>query len=633
MKLRRVALISSTACKLGLLSLCMTQMTHIALAQAPAPRSVQPGIMPGSAAKSAVAPDVALPVTPDVVYQMMLGEGMMQAQQFEDAYVLFSEAAKGSKNPQVYKRAAEAAWRAGLGEQALAATRQWADLSPEDGEAARVVAQVYATLNRPRDAVPYLKRELSRAPESDKAGLILGLQRLLLSANDKQAAFDATRDWLQSEGNRPEAQIAISRAAFAANRSTEAWAALAAASKAKPDMPSAAMLAIENLERAPEQGIAIASAYARSAKTLDGPTVELLRKLAGSGRIPQALLLTDELTKRHPQQAEAWLLLGNLHDQANQPDMAEKAYLKAVQVSQVSQVSQGAMPKPVDIADEAAPQRPSTADAALIALAATAERKKDYSRAENFISQISRAELQHDSRVRLVASALRAKDMRTAWALVNALPEATAPQKAMKLGLTGQVLRSENKFDASFNAYERAVAESPNDADLIYEASFAAEKVKQWDRMETLLKQVMDIKPNFAHAYNSLGYTLADRGVRLQEAEALIQKALALSQDDPFIIDSLGWAYYRMGRKADALRELQRAYGVRPDAEIAAHLGEVLWEMGRKDDAVRTWKDALAAHESGTKKPAATEPGEADVDREGSTDTLKETLRKYQVSF
>ncbi len=576
-------------------------------------------------------PDVALPVAAEVVYQLMLGEGLMREQQFQDAYVLFIESARTSQNPQVYRRAAEAAWRAGLGEQALAATRQWADLSPEDGEAARVVAQVYATLNRPRDAVPYLKRELARSPEADKPSLILGLQRLLLSATDKQAAFEATRDWLASEAARPEAQVAISRAAFAANRNAEAWQALSAASKAQPDSQVAAILAIENLERAPEQALAIATAYSRSAKLLDGPTVELMRKLANSGRTAQALSLADEMSVKHPQQAEAWLLLGNLQDQANQPEAAERAYLKAVQVSQAS------LSKPADSVANADADRPSTADAALVALAATAERKRDYSRAETFISQISRAELQHDSRIRLVGSALRAKDMRTAWALVNALPEKTSAERAMKLGLTGQVLRSENKFDESFSAYEKALAESPQDADLMYEASFAAEKVKQWDRMEVLLRQVMEIKPDFAHAYNSLGYTLADRGVRMPEALELIKKAVTLSKDDPFIIDSLGWALYRMGRKDDALSELQRAYRTRPDPEIAAHLGEVLWEMGRKDEAVSTWKDALATHEAATKKPlvapAASDNIDAQEDREGSTQTLKETLKRYQVRF
>jgi tetratricopeptide (TPR) repeat protein len=602
----------------------------LACAQTAAPKRSLPEPAASGAVKQ-VRPDVALATSPEVVYQMMLGEGLMREQQFQDAYVLFIESARSSQNPQVYRRAAEAAWRAGLGEQALAATRQWADLSPEDGEAARVVAQVYATLNRPRDAVPYLKRELARSPEADKPSLILGLQRLLLTANDKQAAFEATRDWLASETTRPEAQAAISRAAFAANRNAEAWQALGAASKAQPDSQAVAVLAIENLERAPEQALAIATAYSRSAKTLDGPTVELMRKLANSGRTAQALSLADEMSVKHPQQAEAWLLLGNLHDQANQPEPAERAYLKAVQVSQAS------LAKPADAQTDANNERPSTADAALVALAATAERKRDYSRAENFISQISRMELQHDSRIRLVGSALRAKDMRTAWALVNALPEKTAVARAMKLGLTGQVLRSENKFDESFSAYEKALTETPQDPDLLYEASFAAEKVKQWDRMEALLRQVMEIKPDFAHAYNSLGYTLADRGVRMPEALELIKKAVTLSKDDPFIIDSLGWALYRMGRKDDALTELQRAYRTRPDPEIAAHLGEVLWEMGRKDEAVSTWKDALATHEAAAKKPvvapAASDDIDAQEEREGSTQTLKETLKRYQVRF
>ncbi len=112
--------------------------------------------------------------------------------------------------------------------------------------------------------------------------------------------------------------------------------------------------------------------------------------------------------------------------------------------------------------------------------------------------------------------------------------------------------------------------------------------------LEADLRRVIEMKPDYAHAYNALGYTLADRTDRIDEAYALIEKARTLSPEDPFILDSLGWVQYRRGQLDEALKHLRNAYEARPDPEIAAHLGEVLWKLGRKDEATKVWKTALS---------------------------------------
>jgi Flp pilus assembly protein TadD len=124
----------------------------------------------------------------------------------------------------------------------------------------------------------------------------------------------------------------------------------------------------------------------------------------------------------------------------------------------------------------------------------------------------------------------------------------------------------------------------------------AAEKVDRIDVLETNLRKLIKIRPDHAHAYNALGYTLADRNQRIEEAHDLIQTALKLSPDDPFILDSMGWVLFRMGRSEEGLDFLQKAYKLRPDAEIAAHLGEVLWTLGRHDEARRVWDGAMKEH-------------------------------------
>jgi tetratricopeptide (TPR) repeat protein len=121
----------------------------------------------------------------------------------------------------------------------------------------------------------------------------------------------------------------------------------------------------------------------------------------------------------------------------------------------------------------------------------------------------------------------------------------------------------------------------------------AAERIDLIDVLEADLRRVIKMKPDYAHAYNALGYTLADRTTRLEEARELIEKAHKLSPDDPFILDSLGWVHHRLGNTGEALAHLQKAYSARPDPEIAAHLGEVLWKSGQRDEAQKIWRAAL----------------------------------------
>ena len=159
-----------------------------------------------------------------------------------------------------------------------------------------------------------------------------------------------------------------------------------------------------------------------------------------------------------------------------------------------------------------------------------------------------------------------------------------------------QILRDAERPTEALALLEAALRENPEDTGLLYEAAMLAERIGRMDLLEARLRRVLELQPDHAHALNALGYSLADRGLRLDEAEALIARAHALMPQDPFILDSLGWVRFRRGDQVGALVHLERAYGMRKDAEIAAHLGEVLWTLGRRDEARRIFAEALAAH-------------------------------------
>jgi len=138
---------------------------------------------------------------------------------------------------------------------------------------------------------------------------------------------------------------------------------------------------------------------------------------------------------------------------------------------------------------------------------------------------------------------------------------------------------------------ERAAAE-PDNSDWVYELAMLDEREKRYDSMEKLLRRVIAMQPEAKQGYNALGYSLADRNVRLPEALQLLEKASALGPDDPYIMDSLAWVKFRLGQLQPAAELLRNAYAKAPEAEIGAHLGEVLWQLGQQDEARKTWTEA-----------------------------------------
>ena len=185
---------------------------------------------------------------------------------------------------------------------------------------------------------------------------------------------------------------------------------------------------------------------------------------------------------------------------------------------------------------------------------------------------------------------------------------ANAEQARRKALALSRWLRERQQAVQALALLEQAIGQNADDHELLSELSLVLEKLGRHDEMERVLRSLMRQRPQDPYAYNALGYSLADRGIRLDEARQLIVRAVELAPQDPFIQDSLGWLEFRAGRKEEALRILQAAYKARPDAEIAAHLGEVLWSLGRQSEAASIWREGLLL--------------------KADNDTLTETLRR-----
>ena len=329
------------------------------------------------------------------------------------------------------------------------------------------------------------------------------------------------------------------------------------------------LLALELLDTGHAEADALVRSYFERK-----PTPELrvvyARVLIDLKRTADALQQIQMATRDKPSLTEAWFIQAALQFDTNA--------LEPAQVS-LKQFMELAASEPESDKVNAALTR------AYLLSSQIAEKQGDIDAAEAWLNRIQNAPDLLGAQVRRAALLARHGKLTQARALIQSQPAATPGDERMKLVAEAQLLRDAGQFSEALAVQAKAVAQFPDDNDLLYDQAMLADKAGQPATMERMLRQLIAREPGYYHAYNALGYSLADRGVQLQEAKELVQKALTFAPADPFITDSLGWVEFRLGNYAKALQLLESAYKIRPDAEIAAHLGEVLWRMGQQPGA------------------------------------------------
>lgn len=329
---------------------------------------------------------------------------------------------------------------------------------------------------------------------------------------------------------------------------------------------------------------------------------EPARRLAIIGAVPTILSRSAQ-----PAQAVAAARQA-LQPWLNQPATAAPAWAALGAV----QLQAGARDEALQAATRAVQADPAHPAGALLALELLAEQPQ----AEALLQrhrQATRGKPDADPEARLAwAQALaRRGELDAALDLLGETGARDAAEQRRLAVVRARLLRDGGRDQAAYDTLAAALRTSPDDADLSYELALAAERLGRHDEMEQLLRELITRRPDDAHAYNALGYSLADRGVRLEEARQLILEALRRAPEDGYIMDSLGWVEFRLGNVGEARRWLARAMELKPDAEIAAHLGEVLWALGEHDEARRIWRQGLQL--------------------DARNRTLRETLRRFGI--
>ncbi|PIT76269.1 tetratricopeptide repeat protein [Limnohabitans sp. B9-3] len=500
----------------------------------------------------------------EMLYQILLGELNLRQGEPAAGFALLLDAARKTQDVQLYARAVDVALKARSGDGALMAARGWTQTAPQDRKANGHLLQILIALNQVTDSLVPLKKELSLAPEAERSLMISQIPRQYARVSDKKQAADivqqALEPYLKNSATASEAWTAVGRMRLGDNNTAAALEAARQGIAANNKAVSPALLALELMGRQIKEAEPLVT---QSLRRQDTPELAMsyVRVLIELQRYDNANEQLQAITRNFPQHADAWLVLGSLQFEQGQDLLAESSLARYVSLSANSDN-------------------------------------------ENTARGLAQAQTR---RATLLA---RQGKINEARQLLAQLPSRNADEQRARLLAEVQLLRENRQWQP---AYELLANASADDVDLMYEQAMLAEKLNRLDDMEKLLRNVMQLDPAHHNAYNALGFSLADRNLRLDEAKQLIIKALTFAPDDPFITDSLGWVEFRLGNTSAALTYLNKAYKDRKDPEIAAHLGEVLWKLERTEEARKVWREAL--------------------DIAPNNETLQETLQRLKPSL
>ena len=561
-------------------------------------------------------------------YQLLIGEIELNAGRPGNAFEVMLDAAKRQGDDSLFQRAVDIALQARAGEQALTAARAWRDARPKTVAPVRYETQILLALGKTDGLAAPLAAWLEAVPTMQRPGLIANLPRLLQRVSDKQQLLTLTEQlvapYRDRDDTRQASMLAMGRARLAAGDANGALDLSRQALTRDAKATAAVLLALELLpgSAAAEQ---LVTHYLARPDADPGLRLTYVRVLTQSQRYADASAQLTTLTRQQPQLAPPWLTLGALRIELRQPLEAEQALQRYLELAGTdgsaasatdeddgegqADTAAGAVRSPVQSTEALEAGRTQ----AWLLLAQAAEQRGDLPTAEQWLARIDNPQRALEVQSRRASILARQGRLTEARALIRAVPERNGADARGKTMAEVQLLREAKLWGAAAELLAGASSRSPDDADLVYELAMIEDKLDRHDEMERLLRKVIALKPDHAHAHNALGYSLADRNQRLPEARLLVQRALELSPGDPFITDSLGWIEFRLGNHAEAVRLLKLAYTARPDTEIAAHLGEVLWATNQQTEARKIWAEARV--------------------RDDKNEVLRETLARLKVGL
>ena len=506
------------------------------------------------------------------VFQVLVAEMALQLGDTNLATKAYSDLSLRTRDPRVLERTVEIAGYARRFDIALEAAKLWLDVEPDSVRAQQMLTSMLIMSNRMDELAPTLIRML----EMDRAALganLLGLNRMFARNEDRVAVFNLIEKVCRPFFGVPEAHYAVAIAASSAAMHERAQAEANRALELRPEWEMAALLQAQIAARtSTAQAVAYLQAFVERNPMARDVHLQLARALVGEKRYDEARQHFNQLLKGFPDNPDVVYPVALLALQQNDLAVAETQFNRLLTL---------------DIPDKSI---------AYYYLAQIAEEKGKLDEALGLYAKVESGDQMIQARMRSAQILAGQGKLDEARKLLSEASTGSEEQSIQFAIAEAALLRKAKQPQAAFDLLDARLENLPDNAELLYETALLAERLDQLEIMERRLRRLIELQPEHGQAYNALGYSFADRGIRLPEARELIDKALALMPNDTFILDSLGWVQYRQGDLAGALATLERAYGMRDDPEIGAHLGEVLWAIGRKDDAQKLLRAAQKKH-------------------------------------
>lgn len=506
------------------------------------------------------------------IYQVLLAEIALQRGELELATKAYADLALRTRDPQVLERTVEVTGFARRYDLALEAARLWREVDPTSQRAQQMTISVMILSNKLDELAP----ELVRMLEYDKVALpqnLLGLNRMFARNPDRTAVFNLIDKVCSPFFGLAEAHYSVALAAMSAGVKERALAEVRYALELRPDWEMAAFLQAQILAQdSAAEAIAFLQGFVERNPQAHDVRMQLARALVGEKRYGEARRHFDQLLESAPDNPDVVYPVAILALQENDRALAEKLLKHMLTLS---------------VPDKSL---------AHYYLGQIAEDDKRIDEALAYYAQIQSGERFLPAQLRAARLLVDQGRLDDGLKLLHAVKVDT-PEESVQLAIgEAGLLRQAKMPEAAFDLLDKLLAEQPEQPDLLYESALLADRIGRFDVLEIRLRKLIELRPESSQALNALGYSFAERNLRLPEARDLIEKALKLAPDDNFILDSMGWVLYRQGDLPGALTYLERSYAQRDDPEVAAHLGEVLWALGRTDDARRTLRDAQQKH-------------------------------------
>ncbi|MCQ9617235.1 tetratricopeptide repeat protein [Paenalcaligenes niemegkensis] len=551
--------------------------------------------------RSGELPEVSL--SADILYRILVAEVAVQQGDYEAASQTFLSLSRDTLDPRFAQRAFQFSMADRNLSRGLRAAKEWSVLAPNDPEAKATALALEASTGNTAGLAQALYQRIESARDKEQAVVqALGIVSKMV---DPRLAFDVL-DQAMPEDVRTLAisHLALADAAWAAQRSERALLEARQALLRAPGSEAAAQRVLEyGLQVNADEALNEAQEFARQYPESRNLHLLLINRLVDNKRYNDALAVVRSMQRRNPEDFDL------LYTEAEINTRAERfTEAKALLVEFISVQSQ----RRRSVRDQASNALANISDARL-ALVQIAEQQNDYAEAIQQLNLIEEPSLRFQATVHRAVLEARAGDMRRAQRTLDMIGTQDKQEQAVVALTRATVYRQAGRTDSAVEVLERADRELPDTPELKYDLAMLYERQGRIDDFERLMKQVIDLQPADANAYNALGYTYADQNRKLDEAQDLLEQALELEPDNPYILDSVGWYLYRVGDNQAALEYLKRSYEQLPEADVAAHLGEVFWSKGLKDEALRIWSEAFS------------------LDPDNST--LLETLKRFDVQL